>query len=126
MEAKTSYFRPETIELTSIVAPFVTSRPFAHLSVPSALQISIERCARASVSGEDILHALEWVPYHKGGTFTAEAIRIMREDVFDAGHGDRPDARNVALMITDGVSNILPQRTIPEARKVEPYVLNQS
>ena len=78
----------------------------------------------SSFTGEDILHALEFIPYTAGGTFTADGLRVMREDVFNMNHGDRQDARNLVLMVTDGTSNILPQRTIPEARKVRDISLH--
>ena len=65
-----------------------------------------------------MLHALEFVPYRGGDTYTADGLRVTREDVFDVNHGDRTEARNLVLLVTDGTSNILPQRTLPEARKV--------
>ena len=39
----------------------------------------------------------------------------MREEIFNPLRGDRPDAPNVAIILTDGVSNINSRRTIPEA-----------
>lgn len=68
---------------------------------------------------EDIVDAIEAFHYTSGATFTSEALRRLREDVFDSQNGDRPDVANKVILITDGVSNILPQRTIPEARKAE-------
>lgn len=66
---------------------------------------------------EEILHALNYVPYTKGSCFTADALRVMREDVFKSSQGDRTSATNIGVLITDGVSNVLPQETKPEARK---------
>jgi hypothetical protein len=39
----------------------------------------------------------------------------MRTEMFTARHGDRPEADNVAIVMTDGVSNINQYRTVPEA-----------
>ena len=64
-----------------------------------------------------VLRAIEDVDYKTGGTYTAEALRMMREDIFDPDRGDRPSAPNKVIFVTDGISNILPQKTIPEARK---------
>jgi len=69
-------------------------------------------------SDQDILSALQNVPYTEGGTFTADALRLLREDVFTSSRGDRDDAPNSAIIVLDGVSNILPQETLEEARLV--------
>ena len=42
----------------------------------------------------------------------------MRQDVFKASQGDRKGAANIGILITDGVSNVLPQETKQEAKKV--------
>ena len=57
------------------------------------------------------------MPFTKGGTFTADALRLLREDVFTEAQGDREGAANVAVFLLDGVSNILPQRTLAEAKR---------
>ena len=38
--------------------------------------------------------------------------------MFKASQGDRKRATNIGILITDGVSNVLPQQTRPEAKKV--------
>ena len=45
------------------------------------------------------------------GTATHEALRVMREDVFTGVRGDRPTIPNVAVLISDGQSNIDPVQT---------------
>ena len=64
---------------------------------------------------KDILEVVDRIAYTGGGTFTADALKVLRERVFNPDLQDRPSAPDVAILITDGVSNILPQRTIPEA-----------
>lgn len=63
-------------------------------------------------------------PYRYGDTFTADAIRLMRDYMFSSTLGDRPEVRNFGIIVTDGVSNIRNWRTIPEAHKAQ--VLNIS
>ena len=41
----------------------------------------------------------------------------MRSQMFNPANGDRPDVPNVAIVLTDGVSNLNSERTIPEAVK---------
>ena len=45
------------------------------------------------------------LPYTGGTTNTAEALRVMRNVMFTEENGDRPDAINVGVVITDGKSN---------------------
>lgn len=45
------------------------------------------------------------IAYVGGRTNTAAALNYMREEMFVAGNGDRPNVRNVAIVITDGGSN---------------------
>ena len=66
---------------------------------------------------KDILYAMEQSLYDPGGTFLMEALRRVREDVFVPERGDRPSAPNIVVLLVDGVSNILPQETLPEGRK---------
>jgi hypothetical protein len=43
------------------------------------------------------------------------ALRLLYETVFTAVHGDRSAVHNVAVVISDGQSNVQADRTIPEA-----------
>ncbi|CAG2211146.1 unnamed protein product [Mytilus edulis] len=65
----------------------------------------------------DVFNALDKIQYIVGSTNTADAIRLMRVDTFTADNGDRPDVKNIAIIITDGVSNVNAETTIPEAEK---------
>jgi hypothetical protein len=55
------------------------------------------------------------IPYMGSDTNTQEGIRQMHYTQFLAQNGDRAGVRNFAIIITDGVSTINPERTIPEA-----------
>ena len=50
-------------------------------------------------------------------TNTSGAIHLMRHEQFTRRNGDRKSAENVAIIITDGESNIDRNATIPEAKK---------
>lgn len=65
----------------------------------------------------DVYDAIDNVPYNFGSTNTADALQTMREEMFTFGNGDRPNVDNIAIVLTDGVSNINSRRTIPEAEK---------
>lgn len=58
-------------------------------------------------------------PYRYGDTFTADALRLLREYFFTEFRGARPDVPDYAVIITDGVSNVRNFRTVPEAHKVQ-------
>jgi len=50
-----------------------------------------------------------------GTTNTQDALRLTYRSVFRSRRGDRPGVPNVAIVVSDGNSNVLPDRTIPEA-----------
>ena len=66
-------------------------------------------------SKEFVLDAIDEIPYIYGSTNTAEALRVVRTEMFTPMNGDRPNVDNVVMLITDGISSINSQRTIPEA-----------
>ena len=68
---------------------------------------------------KEILDVIARTDFTVGGAFTAGALRMMREEIFDTDRGDRSTAPNRCIFITDGVSNILPQETIPEAKQAK-------
>ena len=63
----------------------------------------------------DVYNAVDAIPYRYGSTNTADALETMRVEMFSQANGDRPDVENIAIILTDGVSNINSRRTIPEA-----------
>ena len=66
-----------------------------------------------STKGE-VFDAIDQTPYEYGSTNTADGLKTMRQ-MYSPQNGDRPHVRNIAIVITDGVSNINARRTIPEA-----------
>ncbi|WAR09890.1 CO6A3-like protein [Mya arenaria] len=65
----------------------------------------------------DVMSAIDNIPYIYGSTNTADALQSMANVMFTPQNGDRPDAPNVCILLTDGVSNINSRRTIPEAER---------
>ncbi len=64
-----------------------------------------------------VFSAIEAIPYRFGSTNTADGLKTMRTVMFTAENGDRPGVDNIAIVVTDGVSNINNKRTIPEAEE---------
>ena len=76
---------------------------------------------------EGVINALNF--YHKGGRTNTQASLVeMRTQLFTNFRGDRPTVRNVAMLVTDGYSNINEDNTRDEARRarqegIEMYVV---
>ncbi|XP_076459446.1 LOW QUALITY PROTEIN: uncharacterized protein LOC143292771 [Babylonia areolata] len=65
----------------------------------------------------DVFTAMDNIPYRYGSTNTADALNTMRTEMFNPGNGDRANVPNIAIVVTDGVSNINSRQTIPEAEQ---------
>ncbi len=63
----------------------------------------------------DIKNAIDDIPYSRGTTNTAEALRLVREEVFVPNRGDREQLPNIVILFTDGGSNNF-ERALQEAR----------
>ena len=71
-------------------------------------------------STRDALHsAILGSKYVGGDTNTQEGINFMRLQQFVDNRGDRADVTNVAIVITDGVSRVNSDNTIPEAVRAQ-------
>ncbi len=68
-------------------------------------------------SAVDMKQAVLDAPYMYGDTNTADGLKTLRAIMFQPFSGDREDAKNVAVVITDGVSNSRDWQTIPEAQQ---------
>ena len=63
-----------------------------------------------------ILAAVDNITFAKGDTNTASALFLVRKQMLTAEKGDRPKAKNIIIVITDGVSNVNTYRTVVEAQ----------
>ncbi|KAK3085785.1 hypothetical protein FSP39_008672 [Pinctada imbricata] len=50
------------------------------------------------------LTAVDNIVYQKGGTYIATAMKKARQDMFVSNKGDRTDASNIMVVMTDGIS----------------------
>ena len=66
---------------------------------------------------EDIIDAIKKIPYVYGSTNTYGGLNVMRTQMFTQQNGDRPTVPNIAILLTDGVSNVNAFETVPEAEK---------
>lgn len=64
---------------------------------------------------QEVLDAVDQIPYITGSTNTYSGLNTMKEVMFSAANGDRENVPNLAMLITDGVSNVNSLKTIPEA-----------
>ena len=67
-------------------------------------------------SQNEILNAIDNIPFLGTSTNTPEAIRYMRTTMFTPQNGDRSSAPNVAIIITDGVPRV--PKDVNEARRL--------
>lgn len=56
-------------------------------------------------TSESIVNAIKNLPYHHGLTYTDAALKLLKSSSFVKSHGDREDAPNIAIVITDGRSH---------------------
>ena len=66
----------------------------------------------------EVINALSFNP-NRGRTNTQEAISMMRRDLFKSSSGDRPGVQNVAVLVSDGYSNVNQYNTVPEAGRAK-------
>ena len=69
-------------------------------------------------SKQDVLQSLNYATYEGQRTNTADALNLLRTEVFNLANGDRQDVENYAIVVTDGNSNINERMTIPAAVQV--------
>ena len=55
---------------------------------------------------EQIKDAVRRIPYYDAWTNTAAALTVARTDCFRPLSGDRPQAKNIAIVITDGIPTL--------------------
>ena len=81
-------------------------------------------------SRSELKYAVASVPWKDQKTNTSGALWKMSYDVFTHEHGDREDAANIALLITDGESNLdedlVPQYSDIAKQTAEMFVIGVS
>jgi len=87
----------------------------AEVTFSTTAQVYFELNTFYNASRAQLYTAIRASPYQGSYTNTSGALRLLRTDVFTLQNGDRPDVPNVCIIITDGLSNIDSNETIPEA-----------
>ena len=77
--------------------------------------VKVEFQLNSYASKTEVFDAVDAVPWRFGSTNTADGLKTMHAEMFTEANGDRPGVPNICIIMTDGVSNINYQRTIPEA-----------
>ena len=70
-------------------------------------------------STSDLHAAVDRIQHANAETNTADAISMMENSIFSGSRGDRADAANIGIVITDGESNVNEQLTIPMAKSAQ-------
>jgi collagen type VI alpha len=79
-------------------------------------EVRVEFDLRTYHTKDELLAAVDRIKYIYGDTNTAGALKTMRTRIFSTVKGDRERVPNVAVIVTDGESNINHTETIPEAK----------
>lgn len=82
--------------------------------VTYSTDVKIEFQIGEHTTAADLQNAISQIKYAYGSTNTADALKTMATKMFGTS-ADRDDAPNVAILVTDGISNINSRRTVPEA-----------
>lgn len=67
----------------------------------------------------EVMDSIDDIVYIYGSTNTADGLLTMHNEMFTKLNGDRSDVDNIAIVITDGISNINSGRTRPEADRAK-------
>ena len=70
---------------------------------------------------EDVLQALNYIKFRQGKTNTASGLQMLRTQLFDRNRGDRDNAPDIGIIVTDGASNVNVENTLPEAIKARDH-----
>ena len=82
----------------------------------SSAKVQIHFHLRRYQKKSDIIQAIDQIPYVKGSTNTAEALKTPRM-MFVPRKGDRPDVMNIALLLTDARTNLNSKKTLLQAKR---------
>ncbi len=68
---------------------------------------------------ENLLSAIRRIPYVGSYTNTSGGLRLMMNEQFIESKGDRRNVKNIAIVLTDGSSNLDVDKTIPDAQDAQ-------
>ncbi|KAH3828049.1 hypothetical protein DPMN_129998 [Dreissena polymorpha] len=67
--------------------------------------VTLEFYMNTYIRAANMIDYVRDIPYIRGSTNTADAIKAMHETMFTTKNGDRPGIPNVGIVITDGASD---------------------
>ena len=73
-----------------------------------------------------LLTALDSLPYDGGNTNQAAALELLLSSAQDGTMGLRPGYPHIAILITDGISTVNPEQTVPIAQQIHASNIFQS
>ena len=65
----------------------------------------------------DVFGAIDAISYTRGSSYLPGALKTVRTQMFTTANGDRAGVRNIAVIVTDGVSQGDPMQSAGEARR---------
>ncbi len=105
--------------VAEIVSQFPVTRDLTHVGVVTFSTLaSVEFRLDRHESNADVNRTIYGIKHRGGETNIAEGLRLMRTEVFTR-RGDRDDAKDIAIVITDGVANEDADRVEAEARRAK-------
>ena len=122
LDSSTSVTAPNFAKMLDFIAHFVSAANINDGSVRIgavlySTDVKIQFHLNEYRTKQEIIDAIKKIPYVYGSTNTYGGLNIMRTQMFTRQNGDRPSVPNIAILLTDGVSNINAFDTVPEAEK---------
>lgn len=72
----------------------------------------------AITRNSELLDYIDGISYTYGNTNVWSALHVTRTEMFEQD-ADRDDVENIAILLTDGISNLNNQRSIPESKMLK-------
>jgi len=70
-------------------------------------------------TADGIFKRIDSLPHLDGHTNTAGGLYLANHVIFKPKNGDRPGVANIVILLTDGVSNIDTDKTVPYAEEAK-------
>lgn len=92
------------VPLQAFALPWITLSKYCieHFSKTAQVQFLLNE----HLNKQSLLEAIDKIPYEYGITNTAEALKVLRTTVFRPSAGDRKLVPDIAVLITDGITNV--------------------
>lgn len=122
LDSSTSVTAPNFEKMLEFIVHFVSTADIdsGNVRIGAVLystEVEIQFNLNEYHTKQDVIDAVKKIPYIHGSTNTYGGLNIMRTQMFTQENGDRPSVPNIAVLLTDGVSNINALETVPEAER---------